>query len=144
MLVPDVNVLLYAVDSTSPHHARCHHWLTAALNGQEPVGFAWLVLLGFVRIASNPRVFVTPLTHVQAMDYVDQWLAQPPSRILEPTPGHAGVLRNLLNAGWRNSNSVSDAHLAAMAIEQGAQLCSCDADFARFPGLQWLDPRAVP
>lgn len=140
MLLPDVNVLLYAVDSSSPLHLPCHEWLNAALNAEEPIGWAWNVLLGFVRISTNPKILATPLTVAEAFDYVDEWLFQSPSRIVEPSLQHAVVLRGLLLDADVRGNAVSDAHLAALAIEHDATVCSCDVDFARFRGLNWFNP----
>jgi hypothetical protein len=79
MFLPDVNVLLYPIDSSAPQHAPCRDWLTDALNGEELVGWSWTVLLAFVRLGTNPTVLDTPLTMAEAFDYVDEWLAQPPS-----------------------------------------------------------------
>lgn len=140
MVLPDVNVLLYAVDSLSPRHAPCRDWLNEALNVEEPIGWTWNVLLGFIRIGTNAKVLTTPLTIAEAFGYLEEWLAQPPSRIVEPSVQHAVVLRGLLEAVGIGGNSISDAHLAALAIEQNGTVCSCDADFARFPGLSWFNP----
>ncbi len=140
MIVPDVNVLLYAIDSSSPQHARCRDWLNAALNGEEPIGWAWNVLLGFIRVGTNPKALSNPLTIHEALGYVEQWLAQPPSQIVEPTAQHLDELRNLLNATGSSSNRVSDAHVAALAIEHNGKVYSCDTDFARFPNLTWFNP----
>lgn len=143
MFLPDVNVLLYAIDSSVPQHSHCRDWLNEALNAEEPIGWAWNVLLGFIRISTSPKILAAPLTIPEAFTYVEQWLAQPPSRIVEPSARHAVVLRGLLEAGGLGGNAVSDAHLAALAIEYQARLCSCDTDFARFPGLAWFNPLTV-
>jgi toxin-antitoxin system PIN domain toxin len=143
MFLPDVNVLLYAIDSSTPQHPRCRDWLNEALNAEEPVGWAWNVLLGFLRISTSPIALATPLTITQAFAYVEEWLAQPPSRIVDPSVRHGAVLRGLLEAGGFGGNTVSDAHLAALAIEYQGQVCSCDTDFGRFPGLAWFNPLAV-
>ena len=140
MFLPDVNVLLYAIDSSSPQHVPCRDWLNGVLNAEEPIGWAWNVLLGFVRISTNPKVLTTPLTLAEAFDYLKQWLAQPPSQIVEPSVRHATLLRGLLDAVGTGRNSVSDAHLATLAIEHKGKVCSCDTDFGRFPGLNWLNP----
>ena len=140
MFLPDVNVLLYAIDSSAPQHPRCHDWLNEALNAEEPLGWAWNVLLGFIRISTSPKVLATPLTIAEAFAYVEQWLAQPPSRIVVPSVRHGAVLRGLLEAVGLGGNAVSDAHLAALAIEHGLSLQSTDGDFARFPGLTWENP----
>lgn len=142
MFLPDVNVLLYAIDSSSPQHDRCRDWLNAALNVEEPIGWAWNVLLGFVRISTNARAVTNPFTLAEAFSYLEQWLAQPPSQIVEPSDRHVAVLRGLLASAGTGGNSVSDAHLAALAIEHRGTVC--DTDFGRFPGLSWFNPLSNP
>lgn len=140
MKLPDLNLLLYAVDSRAPRHEQARRWLEEILSGTEAVGFAWAVLLGFVRISTSPAVFEQPLDPGEALDYVDGWLAQPVSTVLQPTERHAAYLRELLAPLGTAANLTSDAHLAALSIEHGAELCSCDSDFGRFPGVRWTDP----
>lgn len=140
MKVPDLNLLIYAVDRRSPLHKSTIRWWNGLLSGNETVGFSWTVLLGFVRLTTNPSVFRAPLDAVGALDYVDRWLAQPVSAVIEPTPRHARVLRDLLGEVGTAGNLVTDTHLAALAIEHGAELCSADRDFGRFPGLRWVNP----
>lgn len=140
MKLPDVNLLLYAIDESSPRHEPARDWLEEALSGTEAVGFAWAVLLGFLRISTNPAILEQPLDPVEAFDYVDGWLAQPPAVPVAPTERHVGLLRELLEPLGVAGNLTSDAHLAALAIEHGAELCSSDTDFARFEGLRWTDP----
>jgi hypothetical protein len=138
----DINLLLYAIDESSPRHDRAKPWLEQTLSGTEEVGLAWAVLLGFIRISTNPIALVHPLTATDALDYVDSWLAQAVVTVVHPTHRHAGVLRGLLEPVGTAGNLTSDAHLATLAIEHGAELCSCDTDFARFEGLRWVDPLA--
>jgi toxin-antitoxin system PIN domain toxin len=138
--LPDVNLLLYAIDETSPRHAGARDWLEETLSGTESVGFAWAVLLGLVRISTNPVAFEQPLGADEALDYVDGWLAQTVAEVVHPTPKHAVVLRELLEPLGTAGNLTSDGHLAALAIEHGAELCSCDVDFSRFEGVRWRDP----
>lgn len=140
MKLPDVNLLLYAIDEEAPRHAKARAWLEQVLSGTESVAFAWAVLLGFVRISTNPAAFESPLSAEEALDYVEGWLDQPVADIVHPTPEHASTLRELLGPTGTAGNLTSDAHLAALALEHGAELCSCDTDFARFAGLRWLDP----
>lgn len=140
MKLPDVNLLLYAVDEASPRHERARAWLEEALSGTEAVAFAWAVLLGFVRISTNPAAFERPLEADEALDYVDGWLAQPVATAVHPTNRHAAALRHLLLPLGTAGNLTSDAHLAALAMEHGAELQSSDADFSRFDGLRWTDP----
>lgn len=140
MRLLDLNLLLYAVDDTSPRHADARPWVEQTLSGPGTVALAWSVLLGFVRLATRPAVFERPLTAEQALDLVDGWLDQPATTVVHPTDRHAAVLRELLEPLGTAGNLTTDAHLAALAIEHGAQLCSTDADFSRFPGLRWTDP----
>lgn len=140
MKLPDVNILLYALDESSPHHVRARSWLEAQLSGAEPVGFAWTVLLAFVRLSTRAQIFANPLEPAAAFDVVEGWMAQPCTIIVHPTDRHLGVLRGLVEPLGVAGNITSDAHLATLAIEHGAELCSADHDFGRFPGLRWLNP----
>lgn len=140
MKLPDVNLLVYAADESSPHHARARSWLEQTLSGTEEVGFAWLVLLGFIRISTNPTAFENALSPTRAFEFVDSWLDQPVATVVQPTAQHAAHLRDLLEPLGTAGNLTSDAHLAALAIEHGAELCSRDADFSRFAGVRWTDP----
>ena len=140
MRLPDVNLLVYAADETAALHKPALRWVEATLSGPETVALAWLVLIGFVRIIANPRVFQDPWGVERALDVVDGWLAQPAATVVHPTDRHAAVLRDLLAPLGVAGNLTSDAHLAALAIEHGATLYSGDNDFARFAGLRWVDP----
>lgn len=136
MKIPDVNVLLYAGDSSSSHHATARPWIERALSSTETVGFAIVVLLGFIRITTNPRVMAAPLTPSDAFDQVEEWVAQPPATLLDPGRRHLAMCRELLEASGTAGNLTTDAHLAALAIEHGATLASFDGDFHRFAGLK--------
>jgi len=138
--LPDLNLLLYAIDEESPRHESARLWLEETLSGTEEVAFAWVVLLGFVRLATNAAIFERPLELEEAMDYVDGWLAQPTAAVIAPTDRHPTLLRELLTPLGTAANLTTDAHLAALAIEHGAELLSCDTDFARFDELRWRDP----
>lgn len=140
MKLLDVNLLIYAVDERSARHAAARSWLDATLSGTETVALPWTVLLAFVRLTTRAAVFEHPLTAEEALDIVDAMLAQPCTTVVHPTDRHAAVLRELLATTGTAGNLTTDAHLAALAIEHGAQLCSGDADFSRFPGLRWHDP----
>jgi toxin-antitoxin system PIN domain toxin len=133
---------MYAVDRTAPEHPTALRWWNATLSGSETVGLAWVVLLGFVRLTTHARVVRSPLEPGAALDYVDRWLAHPITTVVEPTGRHSAVLRDLLSRAGTAGNLVSDAHLAALAIEHGAVLCSADRDFGRFAGLEWTNPLA--
>jgi toxin-antitoxin system PIN domain toxin len=141
--IPDLNLLAYAVDLESPDHQRALRWWNDTLSGSETVGLAWTVLLGFVRLTTNARVFRSPLASDAALDYVDRWLAHPITTVVDPTSRHAHVLRDLLVTTGTAGNLVPDAHLAALAVEHGATLCSADRDFGRFVGLEWVNPLAL-
>ncbi len=142
MKLPDLNLLLYAIDERASHHERARVWLEEALSSTEEIGFAWVVLLGFVRLTTSPAVFEQPLNVDEALDFVEEWLAQPVAVVVHPTERHAAHLRDLLEPLGTAGNLTTDAHLAALAIEHGAELCSRDTDFSRFPGLRWRDPLA--
>lgn len=137
MRIPDVNVLLGAVDESSRHHEVARGWLEEALSSDEPTGFAWLVVIGFLRISTRAPAFEQPLEAGEALDLVDGWLAQPFAAAVEPRPTHASTLRSLLVAAGVAGNLTNDAHLAAIAIDHGATLASFDADFHRFEGLSF-------
>lgn len=140
MKLLDANLLIYAVDTQSPRHAEARPWLERLLSGAETVALPWTVLLAFVRLSTKPSIFTSPLDGSDALDLVDGWLAQPCTTVIHPTERHSAVLRELLDELGTAGNLTSDAHLAALAIEHGADLCSTDTDFARFPGLRWTNP----
>lgn len=140
MKLPDANVLLYAIDERSPRHGPARAWLEEVLSGTETIAFAWSVMLAVVRLSTRPVVFEQPLAAGEALDIVDGWLARPNASVVHPTTRHPAVLRELLAPLGTAGNLVVDAHLAALAIEHGAELCSSDADFSRFSGLRWRDP----
>jgi toxin-antitoxin system PIN domain toxin len=138
--LPDANLLLYAYDASSVHHERAKSWLEEQLSGVETFAFAWIVLLAFVRLVTNPRVFESPLRIDEALDALDAWIAAPCATVVYPGPRHLVVLRQLLEPLGTAANLTSDAHLAALALEHDAELCSADADFSRFPGIRWSNP----
>jgi len=138
--LPDVNLFVYAYDALAPQHERAKTWLEDALSGSETVAFAWVALLGFIRLTTSRQRFAAPWGPEQALEVVDSWLAQPMATVVHPTARHASVLRDLLAPLGTGGNLTTDAHLAALAMEHGATLCSHDNDFSRFPGLRWEDP----
>jgi len=142
--VPDLNLLIYVVDEEASQHEPALRWWNGLLSGSETVGLAWTVLLGFLRLTTSSRVVRTPMTADEALGYVDRWLDQAVTAVVEPTSRHSMVLRDLLGKTGTGGNLVADAHLAALAIEHGAQLCSADRDFGRFPGLDWVNPLDRP
>lgn len=140
MHLVDANVLLYAVNPASAHHAAARRWLDRSLSESEPVGFAWTVLLAFLRLATSTSVFPRPLATADAVAAVRDWLSQPTALVVEPTVRHLDVLAGLLAESGTAGNLVADAHLAALAVEYGAALVSFDADFGRYAGLRWERP----
>ena len=141
MIVPDVNVLIYAINRDDPLHEKASAWLNEALVGDESVGFVWNVLIGFLRITTRAN-FPSALTVEQAFEAMNGWLSARNARIIHPGTRHRELLLQLLAVTGAGGNLVSDAHLAAIAIEHEAKVCSNDADFARFPGLRWRNPLA--
>lgn len=132
MKIVDTNVLLYAVDATTRFHTQANHWLRIALAGNETVAFPWVSLLGFIRIGTNPRIMTTPLTVAQAHQLVTGWLAQPTAVSLNPARDHPETLFRLLDQSGTAGNFTTDAHIAALAIENRAEVVTFDRDFARF------------
>jgi toxin-antitoxin system PIN domain toxin len=139
-VIVDANILLYAVDATSPFHERARAWLEEALNGPTRIGFPWPTLTAFLRLSTHARASLHPLTPTRAWEFIDEWLAAEPAWIPVPTSRHAEVLKRLTVDGDLHGNLVSDAHLAALAIEHGVGICSADSDFARFAGVTWINP----
>lgn len=140
MILVDTNLLLYAKVAGLPNHLRAAQWLEQAFASATRVGLPWHSLLGFLRISTNARAFARPLAMEQAWEQVEEWLSLRGVWIPEPTERHASVLGELLSSGNATGNLVPDAHLAALAVEHGLELCSTDADFARFPGVRWRNP----
>ena len=140
MIIPDINLLLYAYDSDSPFHAKAAAWWRGCLSGAEPVGLPAVVAFGFIRVGTSARAFRDPMSAAEGAVCVRSWLEQPMVRIIEPGPDHVGQVLKLLEALGTAGNLVTDAQIAALAIEQEAVLHTADADFQRFPALRWLNP----
>lgn len=140
MILVDANLLIYAIDRDSPHHRKAHDWLEAILSNTTPVGLAWIVVLAFLRVTTRSGIMHNPLPPERAVSYVDSWLAQPHVTLVRPGERHWPILRNLLQATGTGGNLTSDAHLAALAIEQGYAVYSTDNDFRRFAGLTVVNP----
>lgn len=140
MKLIDVNILLYATNRDSPRHRPANAWLDETLSGEETIALPWIVLLGFLRITTHPRIMKRPLTPTRAIDVVGSWLGLP--QVFSPAPGdeHWRILRELLTDSGTGGNLTTDAHLAALAIELGAELCSTDRDFGRFHRVRWVNP----
>jgi len=140
MILVDANLLLYAYDSSSAEHPKARRWLEDALAKPEPLLLPWYSIHAFLRIATNPRAWKSPLTIEEAQGIVDEWLSLP--NVVTPSPGerHWDILRELLADSQCRGPLVTDAVLAALAIEHGAELCTNDRDFSRFPKLRLVDP----
>lgn len=137
MNLPDLNVLLYAVNRSSTRHVQAKAWLESAFSSNEGVGLAWIALLGFLRLSTRKGIFPTPLSIEQALGIIRSWTSAARVRILNPTERHLAVLSSLLIGAGTAGNLTTDAHLAALAIEHGATLTTYDGDFDRFAGLTW-------
>jgi len=142
MTLPDINLLLHAYNTDSPVHEPARDWWERLLNGREPVGLAWVVALGFIRLSTHRQILTNPMAVSVACGHVRAWLAQPYVSLLDPGPRHAEILFGLLESLGTGGNLTTDAHLAALAIEHQANLQSTDADFNRFSGLRWSNPIA--
>jgi hypothetical protein len=140
MILADVNLLIYAEDSQCGPHEAARTWWDEQLSGMAPVGLCWPVMQAFIRIGTNPRASRNPLMLKEAIARVQSWLDQPCVRILHPTEQHWTIFQQMLRAGNATANLVSDAHLAALAVEHNCVLQSTDRDFARFRGLKWKNP----
>jgi len=140
MILLDVNLLVYAHDASSRHHAQARPWWENQLNGSQMIGLSWVALLGFIRLMTNPRIYQNPYSPPEILAIVGAWLEQPHVKIIHPSEHHFARLANLIAAIGTAGNLTTDAHLAALAIERGLILQTTDADFARFPGLKWHNP----
>jgi uncharacterized protein len=140
VILVDANVLIYAIDADSAHHRAARRWLEEALSGTTPIGLAWIVVLAFLRLTTRSGILRNPLSPERATAFVDEWLAQPYVRAVSPGEGHWTILRKLLRDTGTAGNLTSDAHLAAVALELGASVCSTDGDFERFAGVDRINP----
>jgi uncharacterized protein len=140
--LPDVNVLVGAVNEASAEHKTARSWLQGAFDASAGVGLAWLALLGFIRVTTQRAILPRPLGVEQALVTVHDWTHAPRARIVHPTERHEEILAALLRKVGAAGNLSSDAHLAALAIEHGATLVSFDRDFLRFEGLRFEQLRA--
>ena len=142
MILPDVNLLVYAYNEAAPSHAAARAWWESVLNQDKPVGLAWAVGFGFIRLVTHPAVLRTPLPATDAIDCVDQWFACEGVTPVEPGPRHLAIVRTLVDATGVAASLTTDTHLAALAIEHRTELHSNDPDFERFPGLRLHNPIA--
>ncbi len=143
MIVPDVNLLLYAYDTTSPFHEKVRQWWEALLSGRESIGLTYPVIFGFVRIGISARAFADPMTLTEASERVASWMGRQVTQVLEPDQDHVGrVLELLAVSGSAGGNLVTDAQIAAIALSHRATVHTADRDFMRFPGLTCRYPLA--
>ena len=140
MVVPDVNLLVYAYNRAAPLHASARRWWEGLVNGTERVGIPWAVTTGFVRLLTHRAVLDHPATLAQALDFVEQWFRYPHVVPLNPGAEHLLLFRQSLAAAGVGAHLVTDAHVASLAMEHQAEIHSNDADFSRFPGLRWRNP----
>jgi uncharacterized protein len=140
MILPDVNVLVHAHNTDSAVHERARTWWDACLSGPEGVGFAWAALLGFIRLTTNRRIVARPLPVSDVMARIEAWLDLPHIHLAQPSDTHFARLRAELERLGTAANLTTDAHLAVLAMERGYVLYTTDTDFARFPGLRWVNP----
>ncbi len=142
MRLIDVNILVYATNRDAPMHARAKAWLDGVISGEGSIALPWIVLIGFLRLTTNPRAMARPLATEEALALIDDWLVHPNVVMLAPGAQHWRILRALIRDAGTAGNLTTDAHLAALAVEHSAELCSADRDFARFAGLRWTNPLA--
>ncbi len=142
MILPDVNLLIYAHNEAAVWHEAAQAWWEQLLNGDAPVGLPWAVIYGFIRLTTHPAVLAEPLDPAAAVERVEGWLAQDPAQILDPGPRHMTIARHLFETTRVGGDMTTDTHLAALAIEHQCELHSNDTDFSRFPGLKWHNPLA--
>ena len=140
MILPDVNMLVYAYDSSSRHHEKARQWWEDCLNGSRMIGLSWVAVLGFIRLLTNPRIFQNPYSPEEMMGIVSTWLEQPQVKFIHPSERHFALFARLIGELGTAGNLTTDAHLAALAMERGMTLQSTDADFSRFEGLKWKNP----
>ena len=140
MIIPDVNLLVYAYDDGAPQHDNARIWWEELLDGEDRVGLPWVVSTGFVRLMSNPRAVSVALSPAEAAEYVRTWFQQSHIVPLNPDTDHLEHFSRCLAVAGSSANLVPDAHIAALAIEYDAEVHSNDSDFERFPGVRWRNP----
>jgi uncharacterized protein len=143
LILIDANLLLYAFDLSSPHHRSARQWLTAALSSPGSVALSWATILAFLRLSTDVRLLRNPLTTTEATSLVSEWLERPNVIVVAAGERHWAILRGLLAEAQVRGALVTDAHIAALALEHGATLATVDRDFARFLGLRFFNPLLV-
>ncbi|MFN0061872.1 MAG: TA system VapC family ribonuclease toxin [Myxococcaceae bacterium] len=140
MIIPDINLLIYAHNAAAQQHAAARRWWEALLGAERSVGIPWAVAMGFIRLVTHPNVLEAPLRPAMAVELVKAWFSVPSVRVVETGPRHLELLEELSTATGVLGSLTTDTHLAALAIEHQAELHSNDLDFTRFPGLKWHNP----
>lgn len=140
MILCDVNILVYAFRGDMPDHARFREWLRAGLSGPQQFAASELVLSSFVRIVTNPKAFERPDATAAALEFAGVVRERPNCTVVAPGPRHWEIFTRLCRTAGAKGDLVSDAYLAALAVETGSELITVDRDFARFPGLRWRHP----
>ena len=140
MILVDANILIYAVNRDADQHRKARNWLEQALSGTTEIGFAWIVILAFIRVTTRAGIMARPLHFTHALSYVDGWLSQSNAILVSPGERHWPIFRNLLSGTGSAGNLTSDVHLAALAVEYGAEIYSADYDFRRFTGIAHINP----
>ena len=140
MILPDINLLVYAHNELAPLHRAARAWWEELMNREAAIGIPWAVAFGFVRLVTHRSVLVDPLLPVAALACVESWFERPYVQALDPGPRHLAITRGLFESTGVAAGLTTDTHLAALAIEYGAEVHSNDRDFDRFPGLRWRNP----
>jgi len=142
MTIIDANLLIYFYNEASEHHPRAATWVDSLINSTEQIGLPWITLWAFLRLSTAPRVLPRPLSPADAFAIVRDWIEQPAVIVVQPASRYAAILERLVVGTGARAGLVTDAALAALAIENGATLASADHDFSRFPDLKWVNPLA--
>lgn len=140
MILPDLNLLVYAYNSDAPGHRRAKAWWESCLSETRPVGLPWVVILGYLRLTTSRRVLVDPFTTQEALGHIRSWIERPQVQVLHPGSRHLDLMDSLMHDAQASGDLTTDVHLAALAIEHQAELNTNDGDFSRFPGLRWTNP----
>ena len=140
MTLIDLTLLMAAVNTRAPKHKLARAWWEEQLSGDKEIGLTWLVILGFIRLTTHPKIMPTPLLLADAVAIVDAWLARPNVKVMQVTGQHWNILQNMLYAVGHGTALTMDAHLACLAIEHDAEIATADEDFSHFPGLKWRNP----
>jgi toxin-antitoxin system PIN domain toxin len=140
VILPDINLLIYAHNALAPYHQEARRWWTECLNSNQPVALPWIVSAGFIRLTTHSRVLQSPLTASEAIEIASGWLERPNVLVIEPGKSFQSLFSGYLSALGTGGNLTTDAYLAALAVEHQAELQSNDSDFHRFSGLRWSNP----